>query len=149
MLYSTGYLCFNSGVSLYGGDGVSRDTLDMLTVDAVNHISSKFNVVILQNKLEEFNEYVCVWKGERTYSKLANFGIINTHNLIIFGSTETKSRNQINDEKNDTAAEKGVCKTGDRISKLVSELDVVVVNPATTNFGRAIEVGYVVTVENS
>lgn len=91
---------------------------------------------------------MCVWWGKGTYSKLANLGIINSHYLIIFGSTETKPRNQFNDEKNDTAAEKGVCQTGDRISKLISELDEVMVNPATTNFGRAIEVGYIITVEN-
>ena len=86
MLYSTGYLCFNSGVSLYGGDGVSRDTLDMLTVDAVNHISSKFNVVILQNKLEEFNEYVCEKGRERT----ANSPISASSIPIISSSSEAR-----------------------------------------------------------
>ena len=91
---------------------------------------------------------MCVEWEKETYSKLANLGIINAQNLIIFGGTETKSRNQVNDEKNDAAAEKGVFKTRDGVSKLVSELDVVMVNPATTNFGRAIEVGYIVTVEN-
>lgn len=130
-LYSTSYFCFDSGVALYRGDGVSRSTLDTLTVDAVDHISSKFNIIILHYKLE-LNGIVCVSNGG-TYCKLANLGIINTHDFIIFGSTESESRNQVDDEKNDTAAEKRVCETRYRISKLVSELNVIVVYPATIN----------------
>lgn len=83
-----------------------------------------------------------------TYGKLANLGIINTQDLILLGSTQAKTRNKVHDEQDNAGTDKGVRKSSDRVSQLVTELNVVVVDPATGDLGDSIEVRNIVTKSN-
>ena len=80
-----------------------------------------------------------------THSKLANLGVIDTHNLILFGSTKTKTGDEVHEEQNDTCSEEGIDKSSDRVGKLISKLDVVLVDPTTVDLGGTVKVGYVIT----
>lgn len=80
-----------------------------------------------------------------TYSKFANFGVIDTKDFIFFRDTQAKAGDHVNDKEDDAAAEEGVGHAGDGIGKLVAELDVIVVDPAAVDLGRAVQVGNVVT----
>lgn len=81
----------------------------------------------------------------KTYGKLANLGIINTQDLILLGSTQAQTRNEVHNEEDDASNDKGVSKSSDGISKLVTKLNVIVVDPATGNLGDTVEVRNVVT----
>lgn len=74
-------------------------------------------------------------KEAKTYSELANLGVINTHNLILLRSTQTQTRDEVDDEQDDTCSEERVSKTGNRVGKLVAQLNVVVVDPAAGDGG--------------
>lgn len=80
-----------------------------------------------------------------TYGKLANLGIINTQNLILFGSTQAQTGNEVHDEQDNAGTDKGVGKSSDGVGKLVTELNVVVVDPATGDHGNTVKVRDVVT----
>jgi len=82
----------------------------------------------------------------RTYSKLSNLGIVNSHDFVLLRGTQTKARDEVDEEKDDTAADKRVCEARHRVCELVAQLDVVVVDPAAVNLGRAVEVSNVITV---
>jgi hypothetical protein len=84
-----------------------------------------------------------------TYSKLANLGIIDTHDLIFLGSAKAEAGNEVHDEKDNAGSKEGISHSGDRVSKLVSQLDIVLVDPATINLGDTIKVRNVVSVPPS
>lgn len=52
---------------------------------------------------------------KRTYSELANLGIINAHNLILFGTAQAQTRDEVHDEQDDAATTEGVGKTSDGV----------------------------------
>ena len=97
----------------------------LAALNAIDNVASDFNVVV---------------------SKLANLSIVNAHDLILLGSTQAETGDQVEDEQDDAGAEERVGKARDRVSQLVTQLDIVVVDPATVNFGRAIQVRNVVAV---
>lgn len=80
-------------------------------------------------------------------SKLSNFGVVNAHNLILFGGSKAETGNEIEDKENEAGAEERVGKTTDGVSQLVGKLDVVFVEPSSGNDGGAIKMSNVVTVE--
>lgn len=55
-----------------------------------------------------------------TYSKLANFGVVNAHDLVFFGGTQAEARNQVDDEEDNAASEERVCHSGDGVGELIS-----------------------------
>lgn len=65
-----------------------------MALNAGDHIASDFDIVI---------------------SKLANFGVVDTQNLIFFGSAEAETRDQIDEEKDETATKEGVREASNRV----------------------------------
>ena len=84
-----------------------------------------------------------------THSKLANLGVINAQNLLLFGNTKAEDGEEPSEEfhtvKDDAGTAKRVGATSKRIGNLVSQLDPVVVEPASGNLGNAVEMRNVVT----
>lgn len=115
-----------SSVAFDRSDSASRRAV----IDTIDHITGNLDIVIL-SQVSAIGQFI----DSKTNSKLANLGIVNSHHFTLLRRPETEARNQIDKEENDTAPEKRVCETGNRIGKLVSELDVVVVKPAAINFG--------------
>lgn len=68
---------------------------------------------------------------EDTYSKLANLYVINAKGFLFFGGTQAKYRNvsaeEVEGTKNQTGAEERVCAAAERICKLVTKLNPVLV----------------------
>lgn len=85
-----------------------------------------------------------IWEG--TYGKFTNFSVIDTEDLFLFGDTQVKTRDQVDDEEDDAATEERVGHAGDGVGQLVAKLDVVVVDPASVDDRRTIQVGDVVTI---
>lgn len=77
--------------------------------------------------------------------KLSNLGIVNTHDLILLGRSKAETRNEVDNEENDAGADERVGKTADGVGQLVSELDVVLVEPSSRNDGSAVKVRNVVS----
>jgi hypothetical protein len=86
-------------------------------------------------------------KIKRTYSKLANLGVVNTHDLIFLGGTKAEAGDEVHDEQDDACTEKGIGKSGDGVGKLVTKLDIVVVDPAAINLSNTVKVRYVIAVK--
>src|ERR1700761_4545904 len=98
----------------YGSLASRRDrTLGAViaALNAVNDIAGDLNIVILRTS------QMCyvLMKEAKTYSELANLGVINTHDLILLRSTQTHTRNEVEDEQDETCPEERVSKTGDRV----------------------------------
>lgn len=111
----------------------------------VDNVTGDLNIIILEKKMSE-NVALADPRSKKAYSKFADFGIINTHYLIFLWRAQAKTRNEVHSEKNDTGSEEGICHSSDRVSKLVSQLDIVLVNPAAIDFGDAIQVRNVITI---
>lgn len=79
-----------------------------------------------------------------TYSKFTNLSIVNAHDLVFLGSTQAQTRNEVENEQDNACPEERISEARDGISKLVAQLNVVVVDPAARDLGRAIQVGNVV-----
>ena len=73
-----------------------------------------------------------------TYGKLPNLDIVHPHDFVVLGRTKTQSRDEVDEEEDDAAAEEGVGQAGDGVGELVTELDVVFVEPAAVDFGGAV-----------
>lgn len=84
---------------------------------------------------------------ESTYSKLADLGIVNTHDLVFLVCTKAESRNEVENEQDNASTEERVRSSRHRVSELVPELDIVVVDPASSNFSGAIKVCNVIPSE--
>lgn len=78
--------------------------------------------------------------------KLAQLGIIHAVVLILLGCAQRQPWDEVHQEKDEARAAEGVGETCDRVGKLVCELDVVPVEPATWDDGGAVEGCYVITV---
>jgi hypothetical protein len=87
------------------------------------------------------------WPG-KTYGKLANLHIVNTKNLLLFAGTELKDReelaNAVEAAEDDAGPNEGVGTASDGVSKLVTELDPVLVQPTTIDNSIAIKMSDVV-----
>ena len=81
--------------------------------------------------------------------KLAQLRIIQTHLLFLGARPQRQSRNQVHQEQNNTSPAKGISEARNGVGKLVGELDVVLVEPAARDGGRAVERGYVVCGEEA
>jgi len=88
----------------------------------------------------KLNEIIC---------ELSHLGIIGSNDLLLVGNTETESRNKVHDEKNEAGSEERVSKTSAATCELISELDIVVVQPSTRDHGEAIKMSYVVSSKES
>lgn len=81
--------------------------------------------------------------------ELAKLTVIETDFLFLGANAKAEARDQVHEEQDQASHDKRVRKAGDRVSKLVAELDPVVVDPTTRNDAVAIEVGNVVAAEGS
>lgn len=80
-----------------------------------------------------------------TYGELSNLGIVHTKNLSLLTGTETETRDEIHDEENYAGSSKGIGKSSDGVGQLVSQLNIVVIEPTSCDDSVAIEVRYVIT----
>jgi hypothetical protein len=109
-----------------GGTRVAGAVLALGIARIIQHLTCQLNIVV----------------GE-----LANLGIVDTQDLSLFGGTQGQAGNEVHDEEDEAGSDKGVCGTRDGIGQLVSELDPVVVEPATGDDSVAIEMRYVIRSE--
>ena len=82
-------------------------------------------------------------RGE-TYRELAQLHIIDPRHLFLLRDAESEAGDVVHGEEDEAGAAEGVDEVGERVRKLVAELDVVVVQPAAGDDGVAVEVGDVV-----
>ena len=76
--------------------------------------------------------------------KLADLGVVNTHDLGLLARAQTQTRDQVHDEEDDAGSAERVGEAGCAVGKLVAELDVVTVEPPTRDDGDAVKSGNVV-----
>lgn len=77
--------------------------------------------------------------------KLSELTIIKTHLLLLGSHAQAETGDKVHQEQDDTGQNKGVGETGNTVGKLVSELNVVLVEPAAIDLAETIEVCDVVT----
>lgn len=74
--------------------------------------------------------------------KLAHLIIVHPDDLSLLGlDAHAEAGDEVHDPEDDGGHDEGVGKTGGGVGELVSELDVVVVEPTAGNYGDAIEAG--------
>ncbi len=93
---------------------------------------------VVQDLAGQLNIVVC---------KLANLCVVDTENFGFLTGTEREARDEVHDEEDDAGSTEGVETTRGRVSKLVAELDPVVVEPASGDLGEAIKMCYIVSSE--
>lgn len=76
--------------------------------------------------------------------KLSKLAIIETHLLLLGRDTQAEARNEVHEEENDASHDEGVGKSSNTVGELVSELDVVLVEPTAGDDAEAVEVRNVV-----
>lgn len=81
--------------------------------------------------------------------ELAELGIIETKLLLLGRDTERETRDKVHEKQDDAGDDERVRETGNAVSELVAELDVVLVDPAAGNLGGAVEVSNVITAKVS
>jgi hypothetical protein len=81
----------------------------------------------------------------RAYSELPNLGIIHAQNLGLLACTQMATGNKVDEEEDQARSEEGVSETRRRVSKLVTHLNPVLVEPTTGNYGGSIKMRYIVT----
>jgi len=84
--------------------------------------------------------------------KLAELSIVQAKIFLLGANTDRKARNEVHEGEDDASHAKSISKAGDRVSKLVRELDPMAVDPATLNRARgtaAIKSSHVVSSENA
>jgi len=77
-------------------------------------------------------------------SELSDLSIVDAQDLGLLGGAEGEAGNQVHDEEDEAGSTKGIDHSADGIGKLVTKLDVVLVEPSTGDLGEAIKVRYVV-----
>ena len=95
---------------------------------------------IVQDLTGQLNVIVC---------ELADLSIVDTEDLSFFAGTEREAWDQVHDEENDTGSAERVDASGDGVRQLVAELDPVVIEPSSRDFGETIEMRYVVCGEEA
>lgn len=71
--------------------------------------------------------------------ELAELGVIETEVLVIDVDTEAETGDEVHEEEDQAGQDERPDETGDGTSKLVAELDVVVLDPATIDDQGTIE----------
>ncbi len=89
----------------------------------VEHLAGQLNVVICE---------------------LANLCVVDTEDFGFLAGAKREAWDEVHDEEDEAGSTKGVETAGGRVSKLVTELDPVVVEPASRDLGEAIKMCYVV-----
>jgi hypothetical protein len=77
--------------------------------------------------------------------ELAELGIVQAGGLVVLGGAEGETWDQVHEEQDQASTDEGVGETRNGIGELVSELDVVLVEPSTGNNAETIEMCYVIT----
>lgn len=108
------------------GRWVGGGVFALVVGDVIEYLAGQLNVVVCE---------------------LANLGIVDTKDLCFLGGAERETRNQVHDEEDEAGATERVDTPGDGISKLVAELDPVVVEPSTVDEAEAVQVRYVISGE--
>ena len=72
------------------------------------------------------------------YGKLSNLGIVHAHDLRSLASTELQAGDEIDEEEDNAGHDEGVGHAGNGVSKLIAELDPVLVEPTTGNDGATV-----------
>lgn len=80
--------------------------------------------------------------------KLSELTIIETHFLLLSSHAQAEAGYKVHEEQNDAGQNKGIGETGNTVGQLVSELNVVLVEPAAIDLAETIEVRDVVTRAN-
>lgn len=73
------------------------------------------------------------------HTKLANLGVVNAQDFGFFTRTQVETRDQVHDEQDDTCPDEGVRSSGERIRKLVPDLDPVLVDPSSVNLSDPVQ----------
>jgi len=80
--------------------------------------------------------------------EFTNLHVINTKSLLFLSCTQTECRQKFADKvqcaQNQASADERVCAAGERVGKLVAQLDPVVVEPTPINDSVAIKMSDVV-----
>jgi hypothetical protein len=78
--------------------------------------------------------------------KLPELAIVEA-NLLFFGTgTQRQAGDQVHEEQYDTGHDEGVREPGDTVGQLIAELDVVLVDPAAGDLGKAVKASDIITV---
>lgn len=77
--------------------------------------------------------------------ELSELTIVETKLLLLGRYTQAEARDEVHEEEDETRHEEGIREARNAVSNLVSELDVVAVEPATGDHAEAVEVRDVVT----
>lgn len=81
-----------------------------------------------------------------TYGKFTNLGIVDAHDLIFLGCAQAETGNEVHNQKNNAASNERIRESRHGVSQLISELDIVVVDPASWNHCGPVEASDVVAV---
>lgn len=83
-----------------------------------------------------------------TYGKLANLHVVETKHFVLVANAELEDGNELADEvegaEDEACADETVGTSRNRVGKLVAELNVVLVEPATRDDSIAVKMSYVV-----
>ena len=111
------------------------------------NVTGKFDVVILQSFVSK-TDYMSGFRAG-TYCKFAKFTIVNAEKLICFADTQLHRcpdfTDHFNAEKDDNRTAERISEARNRIKKLYRKLNIVMVEPAAWNVGRAIEMSDVIS----
>ena len=81
-------------------------------------------------------------------TELAQLAVIKTHLLLLSRSTQAQSGHEVHEEEDNAGHAKGVAESSNGVGKLISKLNVVVVQPASWNLAEAVKVGNVITTKS-
>lgn len=84
-----------------------------------------------------------------TYSKLANFHVVDAEHLLFLAGTQFQGwyipADEVEHGEDDASSSKRVSTAGERVGELVAELDPVVIEPAAIDRVEAVEMRNVIT----
>lgn len=78
--------------------------------------------------------------------EFAKLRVVDTDDFGLLRRAEGKTGDEVHDEKDDAGAEEAVGEPRDTVCELISELDVMSIQPAATDRGETVEMSNVVAV---
>jgi hypothetical protein len=78
--------------------------------------------------------------------ELAKLAIVETNLFLLGADAQRQTGNEVHEEQDDAGHDKRVREPSHTVGKLVTELDVVLVDPATGNLGKAVQTGNVIAI---
>lgn len=102
---------------------VAGDAAVLYALEVVQHLSRQLDIVV---------------------RKLANLGVVNAQNLRLLAGAEGQAWDEVHDEEDETGSKEGVRGSGDGVSQLVAQLDVVLVQETSFDLGEPIQMRYVI-----